>query len=189
VRGDLLIEIQTRNLSAIRGKLAKLLTTHAVRVVYPISQEKWIVRLADDERSQLGRRRSPKRQAIEDLFEELVAIPKLFTNPRFSLEVLLIQEDEVRRRDPRRGRRRKGWTVHERRLVGVVEHRLLSTPADVADLIPPGLPSVFTTSHLAKASDRPLWLAQKMAYCLRQMGVIKSVGKCGNSLVYRRVRG
>ena len=45
VRGDLLIEIQTRNLSTIRHKLTTLAAQHRLRLVYPIAREKWIVRL------------------------------------------------------------------------------------------------------------------------------------------------
>ena len=38
VKDGLLIEIQTRNLSAIKNKLGKLLSTNQVRLVYPIAQ-------------------------------------------------------------------------------------------------------------------------------------------------------
>src|SRR6185295_18613276 len=44
VRDNLLIEIQTRNLSAISSKLSRLTQTHQVRLIYPIVKEKWIVR-------------------------------------------------------------------------------------------------------------------------------------------------
>jgi hypothetical protein len=47
VRGDLLIEIQTRNFSAIKRKLEQLLISHSVRLVYPIPSEKWITAEAD----------------------------------------------------------------------------------------------------------------------------------------------
>ena len=40
VRGDLLIEIQTRNLSAIKRKLMTLVEQHPVRLVYPVAQDK-----------------------------------------------------------------------------------------------------------------------------------------------------
>ncbi len=40
VRGDLLIEIQTKNFSAIKRKLEKLLVRHPVRLVYPIPRAK-----------------------------------------------------------------------------------------------------------------------------------------------------
>ena len=43
-RGDVLIEIQTRNFSAIKRKLARLLDEYTVRLVHPVAQEKYIVR-------------------------------------------------------------------------------------------------------------------------------------------------
>src|SRR4026209_2429372 len=67
VRDDLLIEIQTRNFSSIKVKLNKLARSHQIRLIYPIVQEKWIVRGAT-------RRKSPKRGRLEDLFWELVSI-------------------------------------------------------------------------------------------------------------------
>ena len=46
VRGDLLVEVQTANFSAIKRKLVKLLENHPVRLVYPIPSEKWILRIS-----------------------------------------------------------------------------------------------------------------------------------------------
>ena len=186
VRGDLLVEIQTCNFAAIKRKLAALTVRHPVRLVYPIAREKWIVRLAEDGQGQLGRRKSPKRGALEQVFAELVRIPGLLSNPNFSLEVLLIQEEEVRRYDGRRGWRRHGWVTHERRLLEVVDQRLFETPADIVALIPPTLSEPFTTSDLAAAIGKPRWLARKMAYCLREMGALVPVGKQGNAILYSR---
>ena len=123
VRDDVLFEIQTRTLSAIKGKLSALVRRHPVRLVYPIAQEKWIVRLAHDGESVLGRRKSPRRGSIELVFEELVSMPRLLLHPNFSLEVVLIQEEEVRYPDETLNWRRRGWAVHERRLLGVVAQR------------------------------------------------------------------
>ena len=75
VRNDLLIEIQTGSFSAIKSKLANLARSHRVRLVYPIVQEKLIVRLATDGRRGAVRRKSPKRGRLEDLFWEMVNIP------------------------------------------------------------------------------------------------------------------
>src|SRR5919106_2448020 len=117
VRDDLLIEIQTRNFSSIKSKLNKLARSHHVRLIYPIVQEKWIVRGAI-------RRKSPKRGRLEDLFWELVSIPQLLSNPNFSLEVLMIREEEVRRYDVKRKKwRRRGWVIEGRRLVDVLDRR------------------------------------------------------------------
>ena len=186
VRGDLLVEIQTRNFAAIKRKLTELTARRPLRLVYPIPREKWIVRLAKDGESRLGRRKSPKRGAVEEVFVELVSFPKLLASSNFTLEVLLIQEEEVRRLDRRRRWRRKGWVTHERRLLRVVEERHFDTPEDMGALVPPGIADPFTTSDLAAALSLPRWLAQKMAYCLREMGVIAAVGKTGNTVLYAR---
>jgi hypothetical protein len=189
VRGGLMIEVQTANVSAISRKLAALAAAHPVRLVYPIACEKWIVR-EDAEGAALSRRRSPKRGAIVQVFLELVRIPHLLSNPNFSLDVVLTREEEVRRygRD-RSGRsarawRRKGWVVCERRLLDVAGHRLFRTPAELAALLPAELPDPFTTADVASAGAHPRWLAQKMAYCLRKMGAIRETGKRGNALLY-----
>jgi len=186
VRGELLVEIQTGGFSAIKRKLTTLTARHPLRLVYPVAREKWIVKLAQDGSGRLGRRKSPKHGAFEHVFAELVSFPSLLSVPNFSLEVLLIQEDEVRRYDGKRGWRRKGWVTHERKLLEVVERRLFETPADMGELVPSDLAEPFTTSDLAAAIGQRRWLAQKMAYCLREMGALAPVGKQGNSILYSR---
>lgn len=189
LQGDLLVEIQTANFSSIKRKLARLAAHHRVRLVYPVAAEKWIVRLDPDGHTPLGRRKSPKRGAIEDVFQELVRLPELLLNPDFSIDVLLIQEEEVRSFDAKRAWRRKGWVTQERRLLDVVGHRLFETPQDLAALIPGDLAEPFSTAELAAGLGRPDWLARKMAYCLREMGVLTAVGKRGNAILYVRAPG
>jgi hypothetical protein len=188
VRGDLLIEIQTRHLVAMKRKLNKLVEDHPLRLVYPIAAEKWITRVGEDGET-IGRRRSPRRGAVEHVFAELVSFPGLLGHPNFTLEVLLIREEEIRHRDETGGRRnwrRKGWATRERRLLEVLSSHVLSGPADAAALLPAALPQPFTTRELATASGQPLWLGQKMAYCLREMGVLTVVGKRGHSTLFER---
>jgi hypothetical protein len=186
VRGDLLIEIQTANLWSIKRKLAKLSKQHSVRLIYPIAREKWIVRQSKNGRRVLGRRKSPKRGTVEFLFEELVSVAELFTRPSFSLQILLIQEEQVRHPDKTRNWRRKGWGTHERRLLQVVDQRLFVTPEDMLALVPETLSEPFTSTDLAEVTGLPLWLAQKMTYCLRIMGAIMASGKRGRSILYVR---
>ena len=189
VRGDLLIEIQTGNFSSLRQKLATLTGRHRVRLVYPVAREKWIVRLAEDGRGRLSRRKSPKRGTVEDVFHELVSFPQLLAQPGFALDVLLIQEEETRRYDGKRRWRRGGWVTQERSLLAVVDRRLFESPADLAALLPPGLAEPFTTADLARALAKPRRLAQRMAYCLRGLGVLEAVGKRGNAILYTRAPG
>jgi hypothetical protein len=186
VRGKLLIEIQTQNFAAIKQKMTKLTLHHPVRLVYPIAQLKWIVRLADGGQHDLGRRKSPKRGAFEDVFGELVSFPRLLCNPNFTIEVLLIQEKEIRRHQASRGWRRKEWATQQRQLLNVVQRHVFETPADMSALIPSAMAEPFTTSELASAIGKPRSLAQQMAYCLREMGAILPVGKRGNAILYKR---
>ena len=186
VRDGLLIEIQTRNFVAIRRKLNKLIVHHPVRLVYPIPSEKWITRLADDSESIVSRRRSPKRGAFTDIFDELVYLPGLLQSPNFSIELLLIQEEEVRRYDGIRGWRRRGWVTQERRLIKVVGRQLLETPADMQAFIPSILDEPFSVTDLAAVAGLSHRLAQKIAYCLRLMGYIAPAGKRGHSVLYIR---
>jgi hypothetical protein len=188
VRGDLLIEIQTRNFSAIKRKLEKLLISHSVRLVYPIPGAKWIIKLklSDDGDSPASRRKSPRCGAFEDVFYELVRIPGLLENPNLSLELLLIEEEEVRRYDGVRGWRRRGWVTEERKLLRVTDRRMLNTPADMHDFIPATLDEPFSVADLATAVDINRKLAQKMIYCLRIMGCVAPVGKRANAILYAR---
>jgi hypothetical protein len=186
VQGDLLVEIQTGNFASIKSKLVELTDAHQVRLVYPIAQEKWIVKLAKDGSGEVMRRKSPKRGTVEEVFSELVSFPQLLSSPNFSLEVLLIQEEEVRRYEGMRRWRQRGWVTEERRLLEVVERKLFEVPADMGELLPSKLEEPFTTADLAGAIDCRQKLAQKMAYCLRRTGVIEQVGKRGMANLYVR---
>lgn len=185
VRGGELVEIQVAGCSRLGRKLAALADQHPVRLVVPIAEQKWIVR-ADGDGRPLSRRRSPKRGAYEHIFQELVSFPRLLAHPHFQLEVLLIHEEEVRERSATRAWRRKGWVTRERRLIQVVGRKMLESPQDAAALLPGALPAAFTTADLAQALGQPRWLAQKMAYCLREMGMLLATGKRGNAVVYER---
>jgi hypothetical protein len=185
VRGDLLIEIQTGSFGALKKKLGALVRDHPVRLVYPIPLEKWIVRLDGPAGQVLGRRKSPKRGRLVDAFVELVSLPRLFASPNFSFEILLTQQEEVRRHEEGRARRRKGWLVVERRLLTVVERRLICHAGDLQRLLPPGLPGPFTTADLARRLHITRGLAQKMAYCLREAGAIEAVGRDRHGHLYR----
>ena len=115
-----------------------------------------------------------------------MSFPRLLAHPNFGLDALLIQEEEIRRYDGTRAWRRRGWVTQERRLLQVVDQRRFCTPADMGELLPTALVEPFTTSALATAIARPRRLAQRMAYCLREMGEIEAVGKQGNAILYAR---
>jgi hypothetical protein len=184
VRDGLLIEVQTGNFSAIKDKLRALLGSHRVRLVHPVPRIKWIIRL-DGDGAPVSRRRSPKRGRVEEVFCELVYIPEICETPGFELEVVLVDAEEYLIDDGRGSWRRRRWSIHDRKLVDVVERRIFRCPKDYLDLLPEGLPQEFTARQLAKASRLRIRLAQKMVYCLRRMNVLEVSGREGRSNFYR----
>lgn len=183
VRGDLLIEIQTRSFSSIRDKLGKLIKDHHVRLVHPVPYQKWVVRL-DRKENQVGRRKSPKRGRVEEVFRELVYMPKLLGDPNFELEVALVNMEEFLIDDGKGSWRRRRWSIHDRKMINLHERKLYQAPQDFLPLLPKSLPVEFTTRMLAKESKLRINLAQKMVYCLRNMGVIEQTGKKGRAFLY-----
>jgi hypothetical protein len=184
VRDGQLIEIQTRGFSTMRRKLDRLLDSHSIRVVYPVAELKWIVKL-DDDRREVSRRRSPKRGITADVCGELVSFPPLLSHPNFMLEVAFTEEEEIRRPDAKKGWRRGGFVIEERRLVAVRETVEFGSPEALLELLPEGLPDPFTTADLASGLGRSRHLAQEVAYCLRVSGAVETVGRDKRGILYR----
>jgi hypothetical protein len=167
----------------MRRKLLALAERHPVRIVHPIPERKWIVRL-DAAGRELARRRSPKAGRIEALFLELVSIPDLVGHPNLTFDVALTHEDELWQQTGRRAWRRRGWCVVGRRLVDVAHIVPFADARDLAALLPPELAAPFSARDLAAAAGLTLNLAYKMLYCLRRMGAIDVAGKRGRASIY-----
>ncbi len=181
VRGNLLIEIQTGNFAALKPKLLALLPSHALRLVYPVVEQKWIVRETAVGET-IGRRKSSQRGLWQDVFRELVHLPPaLLTHANLSLELLLTHQEEVWRDDGQGSWRRKGWSRTERRLLGVTAQTTYATHADLLSLLPPNLPDLFTNSQLSQALKCRLRLAQQMTYTLCRCGLLARAGKQGRA--------
>ncbi|MCW4015258.1 MAG: hypothetical protein NWF06_02715, partial [Candidatus Bathyarchaeota archaeon] len=180
---DLLIEIQTKNLSAIKNKLGKLLSTNQVRLVYPISQVKWIVYVSDSGKF-IKKRRSPKKGKLTDLFVEMVHLPSLINHQNFSFEVLLIEEEEHRCNDGKGSWRKRGVSTKDRKLVQVFDRVVFENRTDFLKILPDTLEYPFTNKDFAKKLGVSIRLAQKITYCLRKMNVLTVTGKKKRALLF-----
>jgi len=184
LRDDGVLEIQTSSFSHIGAKLRDLVERHRVRLVHPIARERYLVRLPATRHERPRRRRSPRRYGFEQVFEELVSIPDLVAHENFELEIVAIREEEVSKLRSRRRRRGRQWVVVERRFLDALESFLVTCPGDLLRLLPEDLPEPFDTRELADRMGQPRWLAQRAAYCLRESGAVRVVGKQGNTLQY-----
>ena len=186
VNGAQLIEIQHGGLAAIRDKCAKLAAKHDLLVVKPIVARKHLVKYKRRGGKIVSRRRSPKRGALLDVFDELVHFTRALQLSRLTLEVPLVEIEELRY--PGHGRRR--WrrpgdhVVEDQQLVCVRETHRFDSPRDLLRLLPNDLPRQFHTGHLADGLNIPRWSAQRIAYVLRETGAIKDAGKQGRARLY-----
>jgi len=184
LRGELIIEVQTGNLSALKRKLAALLARgHRVRVVYPLPVGKWIVRQTASG-DLIGRRKSPTQRRPVEVFRELVYIPHILPHPNFSLEILLTHQEEIWRDDGRGSWRRKGRSLFDHQLLEVVGNVCLEAKDDYLGLIPCDLPRPFTNRELAHTLTIPPGLAGKMTYTLRAAGWLSDSGKQGRAMLF-----
>lgn len=184
LQSDRIIEIQTGSFGNMKRKLGRLLEDHTIRVVYPVAHERWIIKLPIKKRDTQTRRKSPKRQGLEAVFRELVSIAALVAHPNFELELVLIREEQVRRYDGNKSWRRKGWAVDERRLIEIIDRRVILGPEDLLDMCGGAPQEQFTTAELAEANGWPRRIATMAAYCLRHCGAIEQIGKRGNAYLY-----
>jgi len=189
VRDDLLIEVQTRNFSAIKKKLTYLQILHPIRLIYPISIRKWITKINDDGVSIC--RKSPKHGVLDLLFYELVRIPEIVLHPNFSLEVMMIEEEEIQipnnHSNRRNSWRRKGWSIFDRKLINIIDRKTFNTPEDYhifIDPIPDDMP--FTTKEFGLLRGVNLPLAYKMTYTLRKIGLISIYEKKSRTNIYKK---
>ncbi|MFX1427431.1 MAG: hypothetical protein ACFFBE_13330 [Promethearchaeota archaeon] len=184
VRDDLLIEIQTKNFAAIKNKLDNLIQNNKVKLVHPIIQDKWIVNLDTQLNKAIRRRLSPSHGSYIDIFNELITIPTMISHPNFTIELVLVQIEEIREQNGMRSWRRKGWSIYDRKLVRMLDKKQFKSPKDFLCFIPNNLETPFTNNELAQSLEKPVRLIQKMSYCLRKMEMFKLVGKKQNSYLF-----
>ncbi len=188
IRGDELIEVQCASLSAIRRKCHDLLTRHSVRVVKPVIVRTRIARAKKSGGPVLSRRLSPKRGSVLDIFEDLIYFIRIFPNPNLTLEIPLVHVEQLRVPAKNRRRRwRKDYRVQDVRLESIEATIELRHPSDLLRLV--GISAElesFNTLDIARATDRPRWVAQQIAYVLRKTGAIEAVDRNRSGIVYER---
>ncbi|MFI5454773.1 MAG: hypothetical protein ACHRXM_04920 [Isosphaerales bacterium] len=177
-----LVEIQSGALGPLRGKLRRLLPEHRLRIVKPVVLKRRVVRKSRRDGPVVSARCSPKRGSVIDVFDDLMGVARVFPHSNLEIEVLGVTIDEVR--VPRR--RWPGYRVIDRCLGEIQGSTTLARAGDLWALLPAccdgGEP--FTTVDLARRLERPLWFAQRVAYCLRLSGAARVVGKTGNRVIY-----
>ncbi|MEQ8839665.1 MAG: hypothetical protein RIB98_01680 [Acidimicrobiales bacterium] len=181
-RDDLLIEIQTGSFAAMGRKLDHLLADHRFLLVHPIAVETYL------DRPDARPRRSPKKGSVYDLFVELVSMPTLLDHPNLSLEIVLVSVTKRQVVDPRARRGRGGFRTVDRVLREITGRHRFDASVDLLRLVPEGLPDRFTTADLADLAGVDRGTAQRMAYCLKPLGLFCELGRTRAGVHYALAR-
>ena len=187
VRNDELIEIQCASLSAIRSKIAALLDRHSVRVVKPVIRRTRIAKKKTSKGPIVSRRWSPKRGDHLDVFDDLIYFTRVFPHPNLILEFVTVDVEQVRVPCKRHRRRwRREYQVNDVRLEKIESTLEVQTASDLYSIIAMDTQQEsFTTEDIAKATGRPRWFAQKIAYVLKHTRAIEPIGRIRTGIIYR----
>lgn len=181
VRDHELIEIQCASLSAIRKKIIDLLQRHDVRIVKPSVHRTRICKRDVKGGPIVSNRLSPKCGQVHELFEELIYLRGVFPHPRLTLEIPIVDVNQVRWMRKKKSRRRRdpGFVIEDTQLVEVRSTIELTDAADLWRLLPldsaavvPAGKNEFNTQDLADAVGCPRWIAQRIAYVLHHCQAI-----------------
>jgi hypothetical protein len=185
-----IIEIQTRNLAKLTGKIANLLQEkRKVCLVYPLVYINYIERYNDDGVC-LSKRKSPKKHSMYELFDELMGVYPILLYKNFKLEVLLIEQVEIRQvtaepvqNETKTRRRLKPWIKSNKQLKSIIDKKSFSKPRHYIMLLPEEIPSPFCASDLAKTEVGKY--AHKMLWVLNKMELIERVEVKSRSYYYK----
>jgi len=180
-----LVEIQTKHFLKIKPKLKKLLGKYNIKLVYNIPLIKWIIKV-DENDNIISRRKSSKKGNLFHLFDELIYLIDIISNPNFSLEIVITEEEEIRRDDGKGSWRRKGISIIDRKLVRIIEKTKMERKGDYLEILPGSLKEPFSTKDIACELGISIYLARKILYFYKKVKVIKCTGKKGNLLLYKR---
>jgi len=117
-------EVQTRDFSRLRDKLAAFLPEHKVTVVYPVFGVKYLSWIQPETGETAERRKSPKRGRATDILTEIYRLNGMESHPNLDYLVVLLEVQEYRIQD--------GWNVDGKR----GSHRYSAVPLSLMDLVP-----------------------------------------------------
>ena len=180
------IEVQTGSFGPLRKKAKKLAARGKVRIVYPVIITKYI-EVFDIAGNRKYRRKSNKRGSPWDIFDALIYAPDLPLVRGIVIELALVDVTERRIQDGNGSWRRRGVSIQDRQLMALHERICLKKPADYVRFVPFSEDENFTSAILGEKAGIGVDMARKALYVLSKLGVVRKVGKQGNTLVYQAV--
>ena len=182
-----IIEIQTRGFNKMRDKLSTFLNLYPVVIVYPMPYHKWVSWIDSETGETTKKRKSPKKWTSYDAFFEMYKIKGFLKNPNLNIHLVFMDMEEYRLLNGWNDTKKRGSTRFDRIPLEIREKIVLEQPEDYMQFIPFDMEEQFTSTEFARAARIDIDKARLSLNILYYMGVIKRVGKNGNSYVYEVV--
>jgi hypothetical protein len=181
-----IIEVQTGSFHKLRGKIDVLTRRHRLRIVYPQFVTRRLQVCTDQSREDCYVRKSPKHGRLVDCVSQLVWIADLLHREELVVEVVLIDDREIRIADGKGSWRRKGVSVVDRVVERIVASRVFAVPQDFAVLLPAAAGDSFTNHDLGKLLAVNHRTAAELTRLLRTLGIVELRGPRARANLYRK---
>jgi len=179
-----IIEIQTRQFNKMRVKLSTFLNLYPVTIVYPMPYNKWVFWIDNETGETTKKRKAPKKWSAYDAFFELYKIKEFLKNPNLRMRLVLMDMEEYRLLNGWNASKKRGSTRFDRIPLEIKQEVVIEQPEDYMQFIPYDIEEQFTSKEFAKAAKIKVDTARLVLNILYYVGVVKRVGKEGNSFVY-----
>ncbi|MCR4741553.1 MAG: hypothetical protein K5866_01595 [Treponema sp.] len=194
-----IIEIQTKNLGKLLGKINDALSNNKkIRVVHPVILQNTIL-TTDKNGKLISKRKSPKKGNIYESLRELTGIYSILLKDNFTLELVFVNtiehrvrtEDEVQSENKRR-RHLKNWIKVNKELEEILYSKSLKNKNDYLDLLPKQLNTIFTCNEVKEGLKNEFKLplssqnkANLLLWLLKKMDLIEIKEKKGRAYLYK----
>lgn len=191
---ETIIEIQTKSVSSLHEKVARLLALgKKVVIVHPITTRKTI-RTFNPSGEEISAKKSPKRESVYSMLRELTGLCDILLHENFSLVCPLItaEEKRVRSEEPvqsKNGRRRfkKAWLKTDKSLLTLDGEITFRTKDEYLALLPRSLPEEFSSAELSCALEKEgKPYANLILWILHKMDLIERTGKKDKRFYYKK---
>ncbi len=186
VRGNEIIEIQTRSFDRMREKLASYPEDYRVTLVCPVPHEKHVVWINTETGETTKRRKSPKRGRPSDALRELAYIRSQLHRPGLTVRIVMLDVTEYRYLDGYGNGGKRGSTRADRIPEAIAEIIDITSLYDWAVMLPETIGARFRMDEFAREtrlSPRAAWSAMAV---LCEVGIVRRIGKDGRAYIYER---
>lgn len=149
---DEIIEIQTSSFSYLKKKLPVFLKSHKVTLVCPLLRQKTLFWVDPADGSLLKGRKSPKKGHPCHLLPDFFYLSEFMGHENFRIVIFLYDGEEYKLADGWSRDGKKGAHRIERVPTGLVDLLEISSPYDLAALLPENCPQTFTAKDFSRLS-------------------------------------